>query len=71
MLNVTHENLPDDIIISELERCCICRKETPYWYQPIDIALCHICAQYATVDDLPTKREWIRKEEIATKEDEV
>jgi hypothetical protein len=71
MLDVTHENYEVDILDPHYERCCICRKETPYCYIPLNIALCHICAQYAEIDDLPTKKEWIRREEIATKEDEI
>jgi hypothetical protein len=45
-----------------LERCCLCRERTPFWFTPKDVALCRPCAKTATADKLPTKEEWIAKE---------
>lgn len=46
------------------ERCCICRKDTEYWTRNF-IALCDKCAALADPIDIPTKKQWIRREDIA------
>ena len=50
-----------------LERCCLCREKTPYWYTPNDVALCQDCAATATHESLPSKQEWCAKEEAIFK----
>jgi predicted amidophosphoribosyltransferase len=47
-----------------LENCCICRESTEFWYQPKDVALCKNCAKSIDHDDIPTKLDWILKEEL-------
>lgn len=59
MINVTFAGYG-----SPYERCAFCRIETDYWYQPNDVAVCHICAKFANPEDVPTKKDWVRKEEI-------
>jgi recombinational DNA repair protein (RecF pathway) len=44
------------------ERCCICRKPTPYWYRPRDVALCRPCARITRKANVPTKAQWFAKE---------
>ena len=57
-LKVTHDGSgPRDV----LERCCMCRKETPFWHRS-DVALCPDCAKTTKLADLPTKAEWCDKE---------
>lgn len=44
-----------------LERCCKCRKPTPYWYpkRPRDCALCPDCAKkIKKVSEIPLKKDW-------------
>lgn len=40
----------------------MCRACTPYWYTPMDVALCPSCAETTPVESLPTKKEWCDKE---------
>lgn len=47
------------------ERCCICRRHTPYWHQS-DVALCQPCALVTAPNDLPCKAEWCTKEHSLT-----
>lgn len=53
------------------ERCCFCRTLTHYWSatdsrKPGEqVACCEHCASRADVEDLPTKRVWMRRERIA------
>lgn len=62
-LKVTHDGSgPRDT----LERCCMCRKETPFWHRS-DVALCPDCAKTTKLADLPTKAEWCAKEEALFK----
>lgn len=49
----------------ELENCCFCRKPTPFWYTPNDVACCPACAEFADAQDVPTKAVWLRRERIA------
>jgi len=49
-----------------VEHCCFCRAKTSYWYTPRDVACCQLCAAYALAKDIPTKKEWMRKEAIAS-----
>lgn len=54
-----------------MERCCFCRTPTPYWTELPDrsegkqVACCPECAQEATAADVPAKKIWWRREEIA------
>lgn len=65
-VRVTHE--PPDAYPGAwvLERCCVCRKQTRYWFTPKDIALCLDCAETATPESLPTKDEWFDSERALT-----
>lgn len=66
MIPVEHE--PKDVLFHDvMERCCLCRAHTRYWYRPADVALCSFCAQTATAEQIPTKREWLDKERALTK----
>lgn len=49
---------------SDLEVCCLCRRPTHFWTVDQSLALCPRCASHAEQQDLPTKSEWMRKEEI-------
>lgn len=46
------------------ERCCICRVDTEYWTKT-NTALCDKCARVATLKDIPTHEQWVRREQIA------
>jgi hypothetical protein len=54
----------DDLPLG-VERCCFCRKITPYWYKPADVACCQSCAKRADDRDVPDKKTWCRRERIA------
>jgi len=45
------------------ERCCFCKKVTPYWAGEGDIPVCELCAQFRTPDDLPAKEAWLKAPE--------
>ena len=63
-LKVTHDGeRPGEV----RERCCMCRAHTNYWYAPKDVALCQVCAKTTDRASLPTKAEWIAKEESLSK----
>ena len=51
------------------ENCCICRTPTHTWFQPRRpgkaVALCHRCAYFCQPADIPTKKQWCRRERIA------
>lgn len=57
--------------MGEQERCCFCRAKTPHWTclpkrKPGEqVACCERCARKAKPEDVPTKRDWCRREEIA------
>lgn len=55
--------LTRDRIGPPYERCCLCRKPTPWWYAPNDVAVCKTCGATRTVSDLPTKEEWFAAEQ--------
>lgn len=67
MVKIEHEN--DSLI--PCEKCCICRKVTPFWTKLEDrtpgqqVALCALCAEHAEAGDIPTKMVWLRRERIA------
>lgn len=42
------------------EECAVCKKETPFWYERIDIPLCLGCADCCQPHDIPSKRDWLR-----------
>jgi len=52
----------------ELEKCCFCRKPTPYWTHLEDrtpgeqVACCETCAAVKLPAQVPTKKEWCAKE---------
>lgn len=52
----------DDLAWMGLERCCFCRERTRYWNTERDVACCVRCAATHTIEQLPTKAEWIAKE---------
>ena len=45
-----------------LENCCLCEKPTAFWYEPKDVACCPTCAETATHESLPSKKEWCDRE---------
>lgn len=58
-----------------IERCCFCRDKTKHWYFPggvenapprnaNEVACCEKCARVATIKDMPSKDEWMRRERI-------
>lgn len=47
------------------ERCCFCRRPTHYWFEPKDVAVCRACAPHADESDVPSKKVWCRREDIA------
>lgn len=54
------------------EACCFCRESTPFWYFPEltsrgEVACCEGCAGIALPEDMPTKKEWCRRERIVAK----
>lgn len=57
-----HDPFPGDEGI--LENCCICRDPTYYWYSKNDVALCKKCASTIDETDIPSKIDWILKEEL-------
>ncbi len=57
-----YPDCPDEESI--LENCSCCRRECNTWYYPLDIALCENCAKIVNHEDLPTKIDWIIKEQI-------
>ena len=61
MIEVEH----DGESIAIRERCCFCRKSTNYWFLAKDVACCQECAKNATAKDVPTKKVWCRREDIA------
>lgn len=65
MIEVTLED--PDVGSLDLERCCLCRAPTAYWYAPKDVACCQACAKSATPDRLPSKKEWCDRERALTK----
>lgn len=54
-----------------VERCCFCRSRTNFWTELPDrtsgqqVAICQHCASRAKPDDIPSKKEWARRERIA------
>jgi Fe-S-cluster-containing dehydrogenase component len=47
------------------ERCAFCREPTAWWFTPKDVAVCPKCARAAEAKDVPNKKEWCRREQIA------
>jgi predicted amidophosphoribosyltransferase len=56
VIEVTKESA--EMSVLPLELCCLCWQPTPYWYMPKDVACCQTCAEVATPDDIPEKKEW-------------
>lgn len=62
---------PEDLpFASVAERCCFCRANTKFWVTLEDmrksVACCESCAKHADPKDVPSKKEWFRRERIAT-----
>jgi hypothetical protein len=53
---------PADMAPFYPEPCSLCRTPTRHWYVPNDVALCEPCAETATPEQIPTKKEWCAKE---------
>lgn len=55
-----------------MERCCFCRNPTKHWVTDalggevtgLSVACCLLCAKHANYEDLPTKKQWFRRERI-------
>ena len=62
-----HHETGDVLFPHLIERCCLCRTPTRYWHQPTDVAVCQACAETRSVEELPTKAEWLAKERALTK----
>ena len=43
-----------------METCCFCRRPTPFWHMPSDVAVCEECAATHDASDVPVKEEWCR-----------
>ena len=63
MIEVKRESGPPPWM--ELERCCFCRAQTPFWFEEKDVACCERCARVANAEDVPTKAVSLRRERIA------
>lgn len=57
-LKVQHEFPEAGLHCWPLERCCFCRRATPYWCVEKDVAVCPTCASTRDLDEVPTKAEW-------------
>ena len=59
----------EDDVEMPFERCCFCRKPTPWWTKlprrtpGAQVACCQACSQERKHKDVPTKDEWCDKEE--------
>ena len=62
MLTLTYQPDPTP----PFERCCFCRRPTPFWFQPKDVACCRECGGRAEPSDVPSKKEWMRRERLAS-----
>lgn len=60
-----------EVNLRDTERCCFCRAHTHTWTNLPDrqpgqqVACCEACARVADPVDVPTKKAWMRAEEIA------
>lgn len=63
MIEVTKD--PDELNEFGTEHCCFCRRPTRYWFTPKDVPVCRACAPHANEKDVPSKKTWWRREEIA------
>jgi hypothetical protein len=65
-MSVTVENpwpdCPDEESI--LENCSACRRPCNTWFLPKDVALCSECAEIVSEEDIPSKLDWILKEQL-------
>lgn len=46
-----------------MERCCFCRRVTPFWYEPKDVPVCEDCSKNHSPKDVPSKEDWCAKEQ--------
>lgn len=56
MIEVTHDKEPS---WAPKELCAFCHRPTRYWYTPKDVAVCAACAETHSVEDVPSKRDWL------------
>lgn len=72
MIPVKAEPRSSPTVSFEQERCCFCRARTSFWTEMPDrkpgdqVACCEGCARQAFPADVPSKRVWCRREDIAT-----
>jgi hypothetical protein len=65
------EKEPDHLRSFPLEACCFCREKTSHWTKDLNrkpgeqVACCEKCAKKANYEDLPTKKQWCKREEIS------
>lgn len=55
----------EDVGWPAMECCAFCRSPTNRWYKPKDVAVCLLCSKHAEAKDVPTKKAWFRREQIA------
>lgn len=67
MIEVTKQEDAHETPLHWQEYCCFCRKKTIYWYTPKDVACCQDCATRAEPKDVPSKKQWCRREDIVSK----
>lgn len=66
-----HEEKDPELKKYEQEHCCICRDRTTWWTSLPNrklgqqVAICPHCASRGDPKDVPTKKVWWRREEIA------
>lgn len=71
-MSIEVESIPEADPFDPLERCCFCRTKTGFWTtlkdrKPGDqVACCEVCARRAKAEDVPSKRDWCRRERIAS-----
>lgn len=61
MIEVKKES--EEMSLLPFENCCFCGLPTQYWYEPNDVACCEACAETAVPEGVPTKKEWLAKEQ--------
>ena len=50
------------------EHCCFCDRPTPFWCDEPNVAICTPCGKKHNIEDVPTKKEWIDKQEYYEKD---
>lgn len=59
MIVLVHDGEPDTEVA---EKCCFCQRRTRMWCAAKDVAVCTQCAEHKTLDDVPSKRDWINSQ---------